>query len=259
MATEDILGLLIPATYVLFLVVEQIRPARTFPKIPWWRTIGALFLVILLTINVMLPTFIPVEWLAQHRLLDLTGLGVVRGAVVGYLAVSLVNYAWHRAEHRFNGLWRIFHQLHHSPNRTDISGAAFTHPGEVIVAGIISIGITVFVLGVDPLAAALTGFIGAFYSMFQHWNVRTPQWLGYIIERPESHCRHHEMGVHAWNYSDLPLWDILFGTFRNPPTFDGAVGFEGDAPRRIGAMLAAVDVNAGGAPGNSTSTKPLGA
>lgn len=249
MNAEDLLGLAIPVTYLVMLAVEHWRPARRFPPIPWWRTLGAVFVVILLTINMMLPLMLPVEWLATHRLLDLSSLGVGGGAVVGYLVVSLVNYVWHRSEHRFMILWRGFHQLHHSPTRMDISGAAFTHPLEVVAAGIIAIGITVFLLGVDPLAAALTGYIGAFYSMFQHWNIRTPGWLGYIIERPESHCRHHEMNVHADNYSDLPLWDILFGTFRNPETFDGEVGFEGPASRRIGAMLLGADVNAVGAPG----------
>ncbi len=47
-------------------------------------------------------------------------------------------------------------------------------------------------------------------------NIRTPQWLGYIVQRPESHSVHHGRGVHHYNYSDLPLFDILFGTFRNP-------------------------------------------
>ena len=66
--------------------------------------------------------------------------------------------------------------------------------------------------------------MSAFYALFQHWNVRTPRWLGYIIQRPESHGLHHELGVHARNYSDFPLWDILMGTFVNPASFDGDVG-----------------------------------
>jgi sterol desaturase/sphingolipid hydroxylase (fatty acid hydroxylase superfamily) len=49
--------------------------------------------------------------------------------------------------------------------------------------------------------------------------------------------------VHAYNYSDFPLWDILMGTFKNPDTFDGDVGFAGRAPQRVGAMLLFQDVN----------------
>jgi hypothetical protein len=91
---------------------------------------------------------------------------------------------------------------------------------------------------------AAAGYVSAFYGMFQHWNVKTPQWLGYVIQRPESHGLHHELGIHGRNYSDFPLWDMLMGTFVNPETFDGEVGFAGDAPDRRAAMLLFRDVNA---------------
>jgi len=104
--------------------------------------------------------------------------------------------------------------------------------------------VTVIVLGLDPVAAALVGYIAAFYGMFQHWNVRTPRWLGYVIQRPESHCVHHRKGVHYYNYADFPLWDMLFGTFRNPTNYIGECGFDEPADRHVGAMLAFADVNA---------------
>jgi sterol desaturase/sphingolipid hydroxylase (fatty acid hydroxylase superfamily) len=79
-------------------------------------------------------------------------------------------------------------------------------------------------------------------SLFQHANVRTPVWLGYIIQRPESHSVHHARGSHAYNYAGLPLWDLVFGTFRNPREFEAEAGFYNGASRRIGAMLAGLDV-----------------
>ncbi|NOJ44259.1 hypothetical protein [Bradyrhizobium australiense] len=42
--------------------------------------------------------------------------------------------------------------------------------------------------------------------------------------------------MHAYNYGDPPIWAILFGTFRNPASFEGAVGFDQPA-NRLGAML----------------------
>ena len=74
-------------------------------------------------------------------------------------------------------------------------------------------------------------------------NIRTPLWLGYFIQRPEAHCIHHQRDVHAFNYGDLPVWDMLFGTYRNPAAFEGTVGFDLPATDRLGAMLAFVDVN----------------
>lgn len=105
---------------------------------------------------------------------------------------------------------------------------------------------TTLVLGLDPAAAAATAFVAQFYASFQHLNVRTPRWLGYLIQRPESHFVHHARGVHGFNYADLPLWDLLFGTFRNPARFGaGEVGFEAPADGRYGAMLAFRDVSDG--------------
>jgi sterol desaturase/sphingolipid hydroxylase (fatty acid hydroxylase superfamily) len=79
--------------------------------------------------------------------------------------------------------------------------------------------------------------------MFQHANIKTPRWLGYIVQRPESHCVHHERGVHRFNYSDLPLWDMVFGTFRNPAEWRGEAGFYKGASSRILAMLLGRDVS----------------
>jgi hypothetical protein len=50
--------------------------------------------------------------------------------------------------------------------------------------------------------------------------------------------------VHAYNYGDFPLWDILFGTFKNPRDFGtNDVGFPSPQDRRLGAMLALRDVS----------------
>jgi hypothetical protein len=54
----------------------------------------------------------------------------------------------------------------------------------------------------------------------------------------------HQRDVHAYNYGDFPLWDLLFGTFRNPAEFGKEdVGFAEPADRRLGAMLAFRDVS----------------
>ncbi|HMC14209.1 MAG TPA: sterol desaturase family protein, partial [Albitalea sp.] len=123
-------------------------------------------------------------------------------------------------------------------------GSVLFHPIEMVIQVLMQLFVTVIALGLDPLAAALTGYLAAFYGMFQHWNIRTPQWLGYLIQRPEAHCEHHRLGVHADNYGDLPIWDLLLGTFRNPKSFSGDCGFEAPNDRRVGAMLALRDVNA---------------
>jgi sterol desaturase/sphingolipid hydroxylase (fatty acid hydroxylase superfamily) len=48
--------------------------------------------------------------------------------------------------------------------------------------------------------------------------------------------------VHAYNYANIPLWDMLFGTFRNPPAFPERYGFWDGASAQMGAMLLGRDV-----------------
>jgi sterol desaturase/sphingolipid hydroxylase (fatty acid hydroxylase superfamily) len=235
--------LLIPITYFVFLAAEARWPAREFPPRRGWRWLGIGFLLLIATVGAAVPLALPLPWMAEHRWIDGSGLGVAGGAAVGWLVLSFVSFLYHRTAHAWSPLWRASHQLHHSPQRVDISGSALFHPFEMVVQVLLQLFVTVIVLGLDPLAAAWVGVIAAFAGIFQHWNVRTPQWLGYLIQRPESHCLHHERGVHARNYSDFPPWDMVFGSFDNPKDFAGACGFDAPADRSIGAMLAWRDVN----------------
>ena len=43
--------------------------------------------------------------------------------------------------------------------------------------------------------------------------------------------------VHARNYGDIPVFDMIFGTFVNPRSFEGEVGFHAGGSKKIGAML----------------------
>jgi sterol desaturase/sphingolipid hydroxylase (fatty acid hydroxylase superfamily) len=201
------------------------------------------FLALIATIGAMVPLLLPLPWMTAHRWLDGSRLGVVGGTLVGWITLSLLAYLYHRSSHAWSPLWRVSHQIHHSPQQVDISGSALFHPFEMVVQVLLQLFVTVLVLGLDPLAAALTGVVAALHGIFQHWNVRTPRWIGYFVQRPESHCLHHERGVHARNYADFPLWDMLFGSFDNPASFGGHCGFDAPADRRLGAMLAWQDVN----------------
>jgi sterol desaturase/sphingolipid hydroxylase (fatty acid hydroxylase superfamily) len=98
-------------------------------------------------------------------------------------------------------------------------------------------------LGVTPQAAAVAGLANFAVALFQHLNLAMPRWTGFVIQRPEAHVLHHERDVHSRNFGDLPVWDMLFGTYANPGTVDVAVGFEPERSRRIFAMLACIDVN----------------
>ncbi len=139
--------------------------------------------------------------------------------------------------HTNNYLWRMFHQMHHSAERLDTYGAFYFSPLDI--AGWTALGTICFsvILGLTPQAVTITLLVTNFFSIFQHANIRTPVWLGYIIQRPESHTVHHAKGIHGFNYSDLTLFDMLFGTFRNPSTYKHETGFYEGASARIKDML----------------------
>jgi sterol desaturase/sphingolipid hydroxylase (fatty acid hydroxylase superfamily) len=244
MKIEDVIGLVILGTWLGMLALESLFPAREYPRVRAWRLLGAMWLLLYMTVSTVVPLLLPPSVLGW-RLLDLTGLGIAPGVVIGFCATTFAGYWYHRACHRFGGLWRWFHQLHHSAPRLDLGGALLFHPLEMAAYTLIQVTMLVLVLGIHPIAAALVGYVSAFYGLFQHLNVRTPRWLGVFIQRPESHGRHHQRLVHARNYGDLPLWDILFGTFSNPAHFEAEVGFAPGSHRRFGAMLFGRDVSEG--------------
>lgn len=260
MKAEEIIVLLIPAGFIVMAGIERLWPARRFPVIPRWHWIGVGTFVYAGLMNGLLPLMLPQEWMARHRLFDLSAIGTLPAVLIGHALITLATYGWHRATHAADALWRGFHQMHHAPRHLNIYAANFLHPADLTVYVVLPALIALFVLGVDPLAAAIIGNLGAFNAFFQHWNVRTPQWLGYFFQRPESHCIHHQRGLHAYNYSDFPLWDIVFGTFRNPKAWEGETGFDPPADSRYGAMLAFADVNSAAAgPGSFGQIRDNGA
>ena len=175
--------------------------------------------------------------LPATTLFDLSGLGPWLGALVGILVYELFHYAYHRAAHGWGWLWRRSHRMHHASESLGAFGAWYIHPIDVVAFNSIGVLVAVPLLGLAPEAGALVGAFLSFNAMFQHADLRTPRWLGYVIQRPESHGVHHARGVHRWNYADLPLWDMVFGTFRNPERFEGPTGLWDGASSQVGSLL----------------------
>jgi sterol desaturase/sphingolipid hydroxylase (fatty acid hydroxylase superfamily) len=252
---EAIVTLLIPITYVLCLILERVFPARPLPHVKGHLLRGILAFVMSGLINALLPLAV-VGSLQGRSLFRLSGLGIVLGAVLAFVVTDFFSYWLHRLLHNVHFLWRWTHQAHHSAERLDIAGAGYFHPFDIALSTALT-ALSAAALGVSADAAALAGYIGFFYAMFQHLNVRTPRWLGYLIQRPEAHSVHHARGVHAYNYGNLPVSDLLFGTFRNPAEFMPEAGFWDGASAKVGAMLLGRDVGEPVAPLRQSPEAPF--
>jgi len=227
-----------------YLAYEFVRRARTYEASRGWK---ARALVVSLAIfgATMVVGVLWGQVLPEWSLIDGAALGTWGGALAGILAYEFVHYWYHRAAHAWGWLWRLGHQMHHSAESLDAFGAYYMHPIDAALFTTWSVLVFFPLLGLAPESAAIAAAFLAFNAAFQHANVRTPRWLGFLVQRPESHAVHHGRGIHRDNYSDLPLWDMLFGTFRNPQA--GAepreAGFYNGASARVGEMLAFRDVS----------------
>lgn len=234
------------AMLALLIAVEHVRPVRTFEEVPGWRLKCLAFIPLVVGIAAAIP-YLMAGLIDDVTLLPGYRLGTLGGTVVGIVISELVVYWAHRLHHRVPFLWRWIHQLHHSAERVDVFGAAYFHPFEIIEGTVVGVLMFNLVLGLTPEAAFLAAAWQAFNGVFQHGNIRTPTWLGYFIQRPEAHAVHHERGVHDFNYANLPLWDIIFGTFKNPVAWQGTAGFYTGASKQTLRMLLGRDIS-GGAP-----------
>ena len=227
--------------YAGLIIWEAFFPARKLIDIKYWKIKGIAVFVFYFFLSSYLPVFIN-PFLEQYKLIDLSALGTVKEALVGVLLYEFGVFIWHRQLHRSNFLWKTFHQMHHSAERLDTYGAFFFSPLDMIGWTVLSSVCFSLVVGLSPPAITATLLVANFLSIFQHANINTPRWLGYIVQRPESHTIHHARNIHGSNYSDLPLFDIIFGTFNNPRTFTHETGFYNGASARLKDMLLFKDV-----------------
>jgi len=226
----------IPFFLALGLVVRH----RKFDAPRFWR----LYAFLGTAVTFALSTGTALAWSSlagDFHLFDLSGLGIAGGAAVGILVYEVLHYAYHRLAHAWDALWLRAHQMHHSAESLDAFGANWLHPLDTFAFATLSSLVFFPLLGLVPEAGVIGAFFLAFNAMFQHANVKTPRWLGWVIQRPESHSVHHRS--HRSNYSDLPLVDMVFGTFVNPAEMERESGFYKGASTRVLEMLAGRDVS----------------
>lgn len=239
---SDPISLIALGMYAFLILWEALFPATVLPKVKNWRLRGLLFFFAYFFLSSYLPLLTD-PFLSKYQLFDLTNLGNVGGGIIAILLYEFGVFIWHRAMHKSKILWRVFHQLHHSAERMDTYGTFYFSPFDMMGFTFLGSICLALLIGVTPQAVTIMLLTTMFLAIFQHTNIRTPQWLGYIVQRPESHTVHHAKGIHKHNYSDLPIFDIIFGTFKNPKEYEHETGFYDGASSKIVEMLTFQDIN----------------
>jgi sterol desaturase/sphingolipid hydroxylase (fatty acid hydroxylase superfamily) len=138
------------------------------------------------------------------------------------LALALAEigmYAHHRLAHEWRPLWH-FHAVHHSVTRLWFVNTGRFHFGDSLVSVALTQPI-LLVAGAPDGVLLWVGFVTMFLGVLTHTNVEMrfgP--LNYVFNTPGLHRWHHSKRLEEGNRNygeNLMLWDLLLGTFFDPP------------------------------------------
>jgi sterol desaturase/sphingolipid hydroxylase (fatty acid hydroxylase superfamily) len=221
---------------IFFLLWERLYPGRQLPKVKGWYLRA--FAVNLAQLAITLATArIWITLFGQHSLFHLSNLqNPILEGIIGWLTGTFFFYWWHRFRHT-RLLWYIFHQVHHSPSRIEVATSFYKHPIEILSDSILTAAVLYPFLGCSMMGVFWNNFFAAIAEYFYHANIKTPGWIRYFIQTPELHSIHHQYDVHFFNFSDLPIWDRMFGTYRDATEFADRCGFKEQSENRLLTML----------------------
>jgi sterol desaturase/sphingolipid hydroxylase (fatty acid hydroxylase superfamily) len=229
--------------FAVCFLIERLNMGWKLPEVPTWtiRVLGVNFI----QLGVVLLAGLSWEkWLSSFSLFNLSEyVSPALGGIIAYFIATFLFYWWHRWRHRSDFLWTRFHQIHHSAQRIEVITSFYKHPMEMVVNSIIGSLLVYSLLGLNLEAAGIYTVCTALGEFFYHTNIKTPQWIGYIFQRPEMHRIHHEYNKHTNNYGDIVWWDMLFGTYENPKEFKTSCGFDNEKEQRLLDMLKFKDVH----------------
>ncbi len=224
-------------------LIERLFPGWKLPEVPTW-TIRVLAINFVQLFVVIIAGYSWERWLSAYSVFHLSNhVNSFSGGFIAYFIATFIFYWWHRWRHTQDFLWKHFHQIHHSAQRLEVITSFYKHPIEMTFNSIIGSLLVFALLGLNKEAGAIYTLFTALGEFFYHTNIKTPQWVGYIFQRPEMHRIHHEYNKHTNNYGDIVWWDMLFGTYENPKLFESNCGFDTEKELRLKDMLLFKDVH----------------
>lgn len=233
------------ATFILVLsfgilsVLELHAPREKLPKKllrQSYKTNFSLFIFNSLVMSLLSATSLLI--VAKHHFLGLGLLSVNCGsdpvvkAVLSFLSLDLLLYFWHKACHRFDGLW-MFHRVHHNDPCLNVSTGFRIHIVELLITHILKL-ILIIVMGIDALIALANEVITTLFIMLHHSNIsfKGEKWFGLVFITPCLHRTHHskQRNEHDSNYGAiLSIWDRIFGTLTELKSAE--IGIKSNSPQ----------------------------
>lgn len=166
---------------------------------------------------------------AMVALVNRAGGGVIRlradgwrfavSVVVILLATDLLEYTYHRLQHRVPFLWRL-HALHHSEEQLNATTSVRQIWFDALVHGLALFPVVGIVFLVDPAVIIVVRLMTMINNMHVHMSRRLswgPLW--WLLNSPQYHRCHHSFAPHVIDKNlapMFPLWDIVFGTCHKP-------------------------------------------
>jgi sterol desaturase/sphingolipid hydroxylase (fatty acid hydroxylase superfamily) len=220
---ETIAGVVLAALYVALFNVETRFPLREAkrPKLKRFLVnIGLSGLALATGVYIVAPVALALATRStSFGLLNVLPLPPTVKFILGFLAMDLTFYYWHRANHVFLIFWR-FHNVHHIDPDMDVSTSLRFHFGEVLYSTGFR-ALQVYLLGISVFTYLVYEVAFQCATLFHHSNVRLPikleRALNKIIVTPRMHGIHHSIVKHETNsnYSVIfRWWDLLHGTLR---------------------------------------------
>ena len=159
-------------------------------------------------------------------------------ALLSFLLLDFLLYAWHRICHRFDGLW-LFHKVHHSDPYLNVSTAFRIHIAELVITTVLK-SVYIVLLGIDKTVVFAYETVYPLFVMFHHTNIafQGEYWLGQVIVTPWLHRTHHsiEREQHDSNYGAIfSIWDRLFLSRKD--VVPAAVGIKVASPQSVWGLV----------------------
>lgn len=134
-----------------------------------------------------------------------------------FVVMDLTGYLIHRASHAYPWLWRL-HLVHHTDPDMDLSTMFRSHPGSLVVVGIVECAV-IATLGLHPLGILAHGLAKLALMALGHASLPDARkWegaLAWLLVTPNYHRIHHSImqAETDSNYGEvLSIWDRLFGS-----------------------------------------------